>query len=131
MKIAYRSSLDTLRLFLLIEAASFAAASLVHSGVFIVGYEHPLARIAEAVIATVLFVGLVLTWILPAWAREVGLAAQAFALLGTLVGIFTIVIGIGPRTLPDLVYHATIVVVLVWGLTVAARTHSHTAGQHA
>ncbi len=63
--------------------------------------------------------------------REVGLAAQAFALLGTLVGIFTIAIGIGPRTVPDLVYHATIVGVLVWGLTVAAQTHSHASDQHA
>jgi len=42
-------------------------------------------------------------------------------LLGTLVGIFTIAIGVGPRTVPDIVYHVTIVIVLVSGLVVAAR----------
>ncbi len=117
----------TLRLFMLLEAASFAAASLIHSGVFIVGYEHQEARIAEGVIATVLFVGLASTFVRPAWTRWVGLVAQGFALLGTLVGIFTIVVGIGPRTVPDLVYHGGIVVVLVLGLYVAARTRAHAA----
>ncbi len=123
------SSLDRIRLFLLVEGASFMAASLIHAGVLIAGYEHQAAHLGEGVIATVLFVGLMLTWIVPAWTRPVGLLAQAFALLGTLVGIFTIAIGIGPRTVPDLAYHAAIVLVLVWGLTVAARTHSHTADQ--
>lgn len=121
----------TLRLFMLLEAASFAAASLIHSGVFIVGYEHQEARIAEGVIATVLFVGLALTWIRPGWTRRAALAAQAFALLGTLVGIFTIVVGVGPRTVPDLVYHGGIVVVLVSGWYVAARTRAHAAVRQA
>lgn len=53
-----------------------------------------------------------------------GIAAQSFALLGTLVGIFIIIIGIGPRTVPDVVYHVGIVIVLVCGLVVAARTRS-------
>jgi hypothetical protein len=56
------------------------------------------------------FVGAALTWVRPAWVRRVGLAAQGFALLGTLVGVFTIAIGVGPRTLPDVVYHIGIVV---------------------
>jgi len=116
---------------MLLEAASFAAASLIHSGVFIVGYEHQEARIAEGVIATVLFVGLALTWIRPGWTRRAALAAQAFALLGTLVGIFTIVVGVGPRTVPDLVYHGGIVVVLVSGWYVAARTRAHAAVRQA
>ena len=50
-----------------------------------------------------------------------GLAAQGFALFGTLVGIFTIAIGVGPRTGPDIVYHIIIVIVLVSGLIVTAR----------
>jgi hypothetical protein len=104
---------------MLLEAASFIAASLIHSGVIIAGYEHQKARIAECVIATVLLVGAALTWIRPAWTRQAGLAAQGFALLGTLVGIFTIIVGVGPRTLPDIVYHLAIVVVLVWGLIFA------------
>lgn len=123
--------LDMLKLFMLLEGASFTVASLVHSGVFITGYEHPAARVAEGVIATVLFIGLVLAWIRPAWTRAASLAAQGFALLGTLVGIFTIIVGIGPRTVPDVVYHAGIVVVLVWGLAVAARARSRVADRQA
>jgi hypothetical protein len=48
-----------------------------------------------------LLVGLAWTWIRPASARAAGLAAQGFALVGTLVGIFTIAVGVGPRTAPD------------------------------
>ena len=128
---AYRPTNDTLKLFMLLEAASFTAASLIHSGVFIAGYAHPEARVGEGIIATLLFIGLALTWIRPAWAREVSVAAQGFALLGTLVGIFTIINGIGPRTIPDIVYHAGIVVVLVGGLTVAARARSRVANRQA
>lgn len=67
-----------------------------------------------------LLAGLSLTWIRPAAVRTIGLAAQGFALLGTLVGIFTIIVGVGPRTVPDIVYHIAIVIVLAWGLRVAA-----------
>jgi hypothetical protein len=87
----------------------------------IAGYEHQQARIAEGVIAIVLLVGAALTWIRPAWTRRAGLAAQGFALLGTLVGVFTIFIGVGPRTVPDIAYHLAIVVVLVWGLIIAKK----------
>jgi uncharacterized membrane protein YedE/YeeE len=83
------------RLLLLLEGASFLVAGLVHRGVFVHGYEHHEASIAETVIGVVLLAGLVLTWILPARSRTLGLAAQAFALLGTLVGAFTIAIGVG------------------------------------
>src|SRR5207245_5921694 len=58
---------------------------------------------------------------LPAWTCTLGIAGQAFALLGTLVGAFTIAIGVGPRTVPDVVYHAAILFALSWGLVVAAR----------
>ena len=67
----------TIRSFLLFEAATFLVASLIHSGVLIAGYEHQKARIAEGVIA--------------------------LALLGTLIGVFTIAVGVGPRTAPDIV----------------------------
>jgi hypothetical protein len=105
-----------IRILMLFEAATFVAASLIHSGVMVAGYEHQQARIAEGVIAIVLLVGGALTWIRPAWTRQAGLAAQGFALLGTLVGIFTIIVGVGPRTVPDIAYHLAIVVVLIWGL---------------
>ncbi len=47
-----------IRLFMLFEAATFVAASLIHTGVLISGYEHYRARVAEGVIAIVLFGGL-------------------------------------------------------------------------
>jgi hypothetical protein len=106
---------------MLFEAASFMVASLIHSGLLIGGYEHQEARIAEGVIATVLLVGVALTWVRPAWTRPVSLAAQGFALLGTLIGVFTIAIGVGPRTVPDVAYHISIVIVLMWGLGIALR----------
>ena len=85
------------------------------------------ARIAEGVIAAVLIIGLILTFVRRSWTRTIGLSAQGFALLGTLVGLFTIAIGVGPRTAPDLVYHAAILAVLVWGLIVTARARFHPA----
>jgi hypothetical protein len=110
-----------IRTFLLVEAASFIIASLIHSGRLIQGYGHPQARIAEGVIATVLLAALVWTWIRPASLRRTALAAQGFAFLGTLVGVFTIIVGVGPRTAPDIAYHIAILLVLAWGLRVAAR----------
>ena len=119
------------RLFMLAEAASFGVASAIHSGLLIAGYEYSQARLGEGLIALVLLAGLALTWLRPAWLRGVGLTAQGFALLGTLVGIFTIIVGIGPRTIPDIAYHISIVVVLVVGLDVAMRARAEHVGQHA
>jgi hypothetical protein len=116
----------TIRLFLFIEGASFLAAGLIHRGMFIIGYAHQQASIAETSIAIVLLIGLGLTWIWPGQTRLIGLVAQAFALLGTLVGVFTIAIGVGPRTEPDIAYHLTILAVLTWGLVVAARAPAET-----
>ena len=110
-----------LRLFMLAEAATFIVAAAIHGGLLIRGYEHREARIAESVIAIVLLAGATLTWIRPASARAMGLGAQGFALLGTLVGVLTIAIGIGPRSALDIIYHVAIVGVLVWGLAVAWR----------
>jgi phosphatidylserine synthase len=118
-----------IRVFLLVETAAFAAAALVHFGLLVHGYEHRQARVAESVIALVLLAGLVLSWVRPTSTREAGIAAQGFALLGTLVGIFTIIVGVGPRTAPDVVYHIAIVAVLVWGLVVAVRAPANDASQ--
>jgi hypothetical protein len=112
----------TIRSFLLFGAATFLVASLIHSGVLIAGYEHQKARIAEGVIALVLLTAAVSTWIRPASTPTAGLAGQAFALLGTLIGVFTIAVGVGPRTAPDIVYHIAIVVILIWGLVITKRT---------
>ena len=116
--------MGSIRLYIFIEAAAFIVAALTHLGLLIGGYEHLKAGIAESVIAFVLLTGLALTWIRPSATRKVGLAAQTFALLGTLVGIFTITIGVGPRTAPDIAYHIVIVPVLVSGLIVAHRVNA-------
>jgi len=98
------------------------AAAFTHFGILVNGYEHQKAGSAESVIALVLLIGLILTLIRPQSTRGIGLTVQGFALFGTLVGIFTIVIGIGPRTIPDITYHLVIVAVLVWGLVKTSRT---------
>lgn len=67
---------QTIRLFILLEAVSLVGASLIHSGAFIIGYEHPQARVAEGVIAAALIAGLTLSFVRRAWTRWVGLAAQ-------------------------------------------------------
>jgi hypothetical protein len=120
----------TIRGLLLLEATAFAVAASVHYGVSLGGYEHRRAAVAESVIAAVLLAGLALTWVAPRATRAVGLGAQAFALLGTLVGVFTIAVGVGPRTVPDVLYHVAIIAVLIWGLIVARRAPSAGAQQH-
>jgi hypothetical protein len=124
-----RMMTKVIRIFLLIEALSFGTAALIHSGVLITGYEHVQARIAESVIAIVLLAGLVSTWMFPARSRTAGRLAQGFALFGTLVGIFTILVGVGPRTVPDVIYHIGIVIVLIWGLVVASRARPERTGE--
>ena len=112
------------RLFVLLEGIAFIAAALTHFGILVDGYRHRQAGTAESIIGIVLLTGSLMTMIRPAWTRGIGLTVQAFALFGTLVGIFTIAVGIGPRTVPDLIYHACIVVVLVSGLIVTWRAQS-------
>jgi hypothetical protein len=108
-----------MRVLLGVEAASFFLAAMIHAGVLISGFEHHEAMIAESVIGTVLLGGLVMTWLHSRSMFTTAIIVQTFALLGTFVGIFTIVIGIGPRTVPDIAYHVSIVVVLAVGLGVA------------
>jgi hypothetical protein len=114
-----------IRTFLCIEAIAFGTAALVHTGMLIVGYQHREAAIAESVIAGVLTLGLVVSVMRPRSGRAAGLAVQGFALLGTLVGIFMIVIGVGPQSRFDVALHAGFVVLLITGLTVASRHRAH------
>ena len=111
----------TLRIVLLVETLSFVLASLIHSGLIVPGYQHPQARTAEGIIAAVLLLGLVWGGLRPASLRKAALTVQWFALLGTVIGIFTIAVGVGPRTAPDLGYHITMVVALIGGLQLAGK----------
>ena len=117
----------SVRGFLLTEAVTFIVAALAHLGILVRGYEHTQAGVAEGVIAAVLLSGLTMTWITPRIARQAGFGAQLFALLGTLVGVFTIAIGVGPRTVPDIAYHVGILAVLVLGVMVAREPASAAA----
>jgi hypothetical protein len=111
----------TIPRFLLGEAAAFAVAALVHAGVIPVGYEHQGAAVPEGTIGAVLLAGFALMWALPGWTRAIGIAAQGFALMGSLIGLYVGMIGVGPHTAPDFVFHAGIVLTLLWGLVVATR----------
>ena len=105
----------------LMQAATFLIAASIHSGYFLTGHEHREARIAESIIAGVLIVGGLMAMMRPAWARRAALAAQGFALVGTLVGIGTILGGIGPQGRYELVYHFSIVAVLAYGLFIVSK----------
>ena len=72
-------------------------------------------------IAAVLLAGLALTWAPAPWPRRALVGAQAVAAGGVLIGLFTIAVGVGPRTLPDVTYHLGILAVLVGGLAFARR----------
>jgi hypothetical protein len=107
--------------FLGVEAIAFATAALVHAGILMDGYQHRQAGIAEGVIAGVLLLGLMVSLLRPRSSRVAGLAAQGFALLGTLVGITMISIGVGPQSAFDVALHVCFVTLLVTGLIVVAR----------
>jgi hypothetical protein len=105
--------------FLAAETALFAVASLVHAGILASGFEHARAMIAEGVIGAVLGLGLLALLIWPARGPIIALSVQGFALLGTLVGAFTIAIGVGPQTRGDAVFHVVLLLVLLTGLLTA------------
>lgn len=116
-----RGMVTVIRAFLLVEVLVFGAAALTHAGVLLEGYRHRQAATAETVIAVALLGGLALGLVAPSWARAAGTGTQAFALLGTLVGAFTIAIGVGPRTPLDIGVHAVMLTLLVAGLVTALR----------
>jgi hypothetical protein len=109
-----------LRALLLFEAATFVVAASIHFGAVVEGYDHLKAAVAETVIAVALVVGFV-AGLRPSWTRPATVAAQAFALFGVGVGLFTIGVGVGPRTVADVVYHVGIAGVLTGGLALAVR----------
>jgi hypothetical protein len=110
-----------MRALVAVEGISFLLAAMIHAGILIQGYAHREAMVAESVIGAVLLGGLMLTWIRPRSMFSIAAVVQAFALFWTLVGAWMIIIGIGPRTVPDIVYHVVIIGLLVVGIGVAWR----------
>ena len=113
--------MDHVRTFLSAQAATFALAALIHAGVLAEGFQHRQASIAEGVIAIVLALGLLAGVTAPRWSRTFGLAAQVFALVGTLLGVVMIAIGVGPQSGFDKALHALMLTLLVGGLIVVFR----------
>jgi len=113
--------LTRIRLILATAVLAFGLASLVHAGILFGDFEHSAAATAEGVIAIVVIVGLLGTFARSASARGIAFAALGFALLGTLVGAFTIAVGVGPQSTPDILFHGLLVVGLVAGLVVTWR----------
>ncbi len=106
------------RTFLFAEAAAFAIAALIHAGLPAEEYGHRDAIIFESVLAGSLFLGYSLTLYNPSWTRRIGIGFQGIALLGTVVGRFSIIAGAGPMIVFDLVFYRAITAILLWGLIV-------------
>jgi hypothetical protein len=95
-------SIWSVRSFLLLQIAILLSMVSIHFGLLAGGYRHGSAGRAELLIAAVLVAGLLLTWTPWPWSRWAATAAQSFGIVGVLVGLFTIALGIGPRTMLDL-----------------------------
>jgi hypothetical protein len=77
------------------------------------------------VIAAVLVFGLLLTWTALPWSERAATAARSFGTLGVLVGLFTIALGIGPRTILDLSLNVVLLLTLIAGLAITKRGAGH------
>lgn len=104
-----------------VQAVAFAIASVIHSGALTDVSVDPGANIAEGVIAAVLFGGAIVASVRPSWTQVVGSLAQGFGLLGSLIGLFLATRGLGPDTVPDLVFHVAVVITLALGLLATIR----------
>lgn len=113
-----RALLQT-RTFLFAEAVAFTVAVLIHTGVPVEEYGHRDAIIFESVLAGILFLGYSLTRYHQSWTRRICILVQGIALLGTVVGRFSIIAGAGPRIVFDLVFYRAMTAVLLWGLITA------------
>jgi hypothetical protein len=107
-----------IRMFLFAEAAAFAIAAIIHAGLPAEEYGHRDAIIFESVLAGILFLGYSLTLYNRSWTRQIGIVFQGIALLGTVVGRFSIIAGAGPMIVFDLVFYRAITAILLWGLIV-------------
>jgi hypothetical protein len=116
-RVLRRNVATGLALLMLVVAVSLAIASALHLSGLVDGrastFDPDAAGVAEAVIGAVLVVGAIV-------------AANAFALVGFLIGISETAVG---GHAPDIVYHATIIPVLLFIVVVLLR-HSSTEPNH-
>lgn len=114
-----RTPRRVIRALLLLEAATFAIAAVIHA--VVLAPADPQAATEESVITIGLLIGLALSWAGLLSVSTIGMLWQAFALFGTLVGFVTIATDVGAVSVPEIAYHGGIAVVLVVGLRLAAR----------
>jgi hypothetical protein len=95
----------------------FVAAAM-HFGAFGLAYAHARARVPETIIGLVLIAGALVA---PAagWGPPVALGALIFGMLGVLLGIYLVVVGVGPHTAIDYALHGLMLVLLIAGLVSA------------
>jgi hypothetical protein len=112
-----------------LEAISLAAASSLHFAGLVHGrtssFDPDAAGIAEAVIGAVLGAAAAALFRGGIRARPIGIGASSFALVGFLVGISETARG---GHAPDIAYHATVIPLLILGLTLLVRTRQPSAG---
>lgn len=116
------SRLTIARLLGAVAAISLLVASLIHFGYLVEGYADDGAALPEAIIGAVILVGLTLSRAAEPWGRRALIGGLGFGLAGSLLGLFLVAIGVGPQTVPDIVYHVALVGTLIAGLVVASRS---------
>jgi peptidoglycan/LPS O-acetylase OafA/YrhL len=112
-----------------LEAASLLVASLLHLSGFAHGHARPFtatgAGIAEAVIGIVVACGAISLLRSRARGRGSALAVTAFAIIGVLYGLSITTQG---GDLPDIVYHAVLLPLLIVTFALLLRTSEHSGG---
>jgi hypothetical protein len=107
--------------YLMVELALFTFAALVHGGVIPGAETYPRVAVVETVVAVVLAAGVLMSFVSPAQTRPVALFTQAVALLGVVVGVVTIIMGLSPKTVGNIVVHAVMLITVALGFAVAKR----------
>jgi hypothetical protein len=103
-----------------LEAVVFLLAALLHVGVRVpVGFVEPRiipAAIVEGLIGVFFAVSAYAVFARQTWAWSAAIGAHVFALLGTLLGVFALAVGGGPRTEANTIYHYVMLGVIIVGL---------------
>jgi hypothetical protein len=110
-----------IRGFLLAEIATFLILASVHFALLIGGYRHPAAAATELTVVAVLIIGLLMTWMSSNRSLRAATVAQSFATLGVLVGLLASALGVGSRTIPDLILNVFLLLTLGAGLVIVRR----------
>lgn len=103
----------------LVVAALYVAAAVLHSGVMVGSFTDPAAAVAESAIAAALIAGWAYGRFRRRSAAVAALAAQSFGLALTFLGR-TMLVAFGPFRVVDAFIHAVLAALLVAGVALAA-----------